>query len=632
MIQKKNFLKTRTLKKTVFLFFLFFLGGKVGFSQPPHEDWPRAGMNLEWQELQKWTKSVPFNNLFKVADPFKGAESYDSSGYPLTGLPATSDVYVGEELPLGTYKIRWDGEGSFSIRVGAKTYPYSGACPVAGEEIIVDNPMDNVFLEITGTNGSNHLRNMRMYLPGYDDSSPHQFNKCFLDLFQAPVDVLRPMWWAMVPGSDVIKWEDRPKVDDYSYGGDEEGYINRGTAYEHMIDICNETNSDLWICVPVMADDNFVAQLALLIKKRLNKELNIFVEYSNESIWNYWFKYHDGLNPGDVGLDGYKGDDGSIYASHKYAARTIQVLDFFDKVFGSESNRLIGVLAGQFGWTPPMPFMIDAIEWMGTDKMDLIDAFAIAPYVGESDIVEMKWPDMDAVFDTLDIYAYNLLNGTVAPGLAGDKNDPLTTFIDLAKKYNKKLIAYEAGQHFVTTSIGDVGGGLTNEQVEKLNSHPRMYNFYQNYIKGWFNNAPLTSTMVFYTSTSDCPNGGGSCFGTVVSCSQPLNEAHKYRAILDWFNKSNRVTGLENNKALDNSIETVNVYPNIVEDGSLYIQTSEGALSTISLFNLNGTLVWQQKGSDDNYTINTSSLNDGVYLLKVSSNNAVQTIKIIVNN
>ncbi len=503
-------------------------------SQPPLTDaWPRAGMNLEWQELMKWTRSIPFNNLFKVADPFSGATSYDPSGYPLTGLPASTQVYVGENLPIGTYKVRWDGDGTFNIRIGAKTYQYDDICPSEGEEITINDPSEIVSLEITSTNSRNHLRNMRMYLPGYDDSSPHQFNDCYLGLFESPIDVLRPMWWTMVPGSDIINWDDRPKLDDFSYGGDEEGVINHGTAYEHMIDLCNVSNSDLWICVPVMANDNYVNELAKLIKTRLNENLKVFVEYSNESTWNYWFEYHNDVDPSDVGLTGYNGDDGDIYVSHKYGARSAQILEIFDNVFKTESNRLIGILGGQFSYIAPLRDMVDAIEWMG--KMELFDAFAIAPYVGEHDLITGRWPDMDAIFDTLESFAADLMAGDVSPGLANDKGDPMTDFIDLANKYDKKLVAYEAGQHFVSWSIGGVGGGLTPEQVRAINVHPRMYNFYQRYLDGWFSNSPVTSTMVFYTSTSSCPSGG-SCFGTLTSCDQPIEDAHKYRGIIDWFN------------------------------------------------------------------------------------------------
>ncbi|TAF77671.1 MAG: hypothetical protein EAZ53_02115 [Bacteroidetes bacterium] len=59
----------------------------------------------------------------------------------------------------------------------------------------------------------------------------------------------------------------------------------RGTSWEDQIDICNYLNIDIWINVPVLADDNYILQLSSLIKQRLKPNLNVYVEIGNE-IWN----------------------------------------------------------------------------------------------------------------------------------------------------------------------------------------------------------------------------------------------------------------------------------------------------------------------------------------------------------
>ncbi|TAH25738.1 MAG: hypothetical protein EAZ07_06080, partial [Cytophagales bacterium] len=66
--------------------------------------------------------------------------------------------------------------------------------------------------------------------------------------------------------------------------GIESGWC-RGTSWEDQIDICNYLNIDMWINVPVMADDDYIKNLALLIKSRLKPTLNVNVEIGNE-IWN----------------------------------------------------------------------------------------------------------------------------------------------------------------------------------------------------------------------------------------------------------------------------------------------------------------------------------------------------------
>ena len=609
-----------TSYQLIFGLLLLFISSNT-VAQPPHEQWPEIGLNLEWQELQKWTRTIPFNNLLKIADPFINASTYDADGYPLSGFPSTSDVYIGENLPIGSYKIRWDGDGEFIINAGNQPYTYRGLCPQNGYDLTITNPFDGISIQMNSTNSDNHLRNMRMYLPGYDDQSPHQFNDCYLDLFQSPIRVIRPMWWAMVPSSTIQHWADRPTITQYSYGGDDDRVINFGTAFEHMIDLANETSSDLWICIPVMADDNFVTQLATLIHSRLDSTLDVFVEYSNESTWNYWFDYHDNQSLADVDLVGYPGDDGDIYAQHKYAARTTQILQLFDQVFTDEEDRLIGVLGCQFGYFPPTADMVDAIEWLG--KMDLIDAFAIAPYIGESALITDHWPDMDAIFDAMDQFAMDIMSGTARPGPSDDQGDAITAFFNMAQTHQKRVIAYESGQHFVSYAIGGIGGNLTSEQIAAVNNHPRMYQWYQNYAQAWYDQN-LTSTNVFYTSSSGCTSESQSCFGMVTSCDQPLSEAHKLRGLLDWANLTTTVE----TKAFVNE-NRMQLHPNPVINeltitGDLY-------RCTVEILNSRGKRYQTIKPVGNSHTIEVSSLPAGLYFVRViHRNNAMLHVQKII--
>jgi hypothetical protein len=599
------------------LFLVIALTANCAQAQPPQEEWPRAGLNLEWQELMNWSPAVPFNNLFKIADPFSGASAYDSLGYPISGLPASSVVYIGDNLPVGNYTLKWDGQGSFTLTAGEDDYNLSGSCPPQGVPIPITNSATYIELRISATNSDDHLRGMRLYLPGYDDDSPHPFNDCFLSAFESPIDVIRPMWWARVPNSGIQSWAERPKQQQYSYGGDVDD--NRGTAYEHMIDICNLTGSDLWIAVPVMANDGFVTQLAGLIKNRLADSLHVFVEYSNESPWHYWFEYHDSVEPAEVGLAGFPGDDGDIYAGHKYAARASEVLQLFDQVFGSESNRLIGVLGAQFGWTAMLEQEIEAIEWLG--RMELVDAFSPAPYVGDAAPVNAHWPDMEAVFDSLDHYVQGIMDGSIAPGPSGDKGDPFTDFIGLAEAYDKQLVAYEAGQHFTSWQAG-----LTEEQVTALNVHPRMYAWYQHYMQGWFGHAPITSTLVFYTSHTPCP-GGGSCFGVKTVCDQPIEEAHKYRAIVDWLDNNTVVQ----NEAAAEPLPQLLVFPNPTANGQLNVLTGGLPARNIRLLDMNGSVVREIRSQANAglLQLNVAGLK-GIYLLLLDTDAGLLRRKVVV--
>lgn len=601
----KSFPLKKIVRRTIasFSFFLCLLSAIN--AHPPYDEWPQAGLNLEWQELMNWSPAIPFNNLFKIADPFSGADTYDSNGYPLTGLPAQTVVYIGENLPTGTYTLKWDGEGDFNLIAG-QYHTFSGPCPEDGVSIEISNSSTYIELVINATSKEDHLRNMRFYLPGYDDDSPHQFNDCFLSTFKSPFDLIRPMWWARVPDSDIVNWEDRPTTDQFTYGGDTDD--NKGTAWEHMIDICNITDSDLWIGVPVMANNDFVTQLATLIKNRLNPELNIFVEYSNESPWHYWYEYHNGVDPSHLQLQDYPGDDRDIYAAHKYAARASEVLQIFDDIFMDESDRLIGVLGAQYGWTAILEIQIDVIDWL--NRMHLFDAFSPGPYISNHAPITTHWPDMDAVFDSLDVYVQGIMDGTVLPGPPGDKGDSFTDFLSLAETYNKKLVAYEAGQHFTSWNPD-----LTEEQVTLVNLHPRMYDWYQYFTTGWFDHAPTTSTLVFYTSHTPCP-GGGSCFGMKTACDQPLDESHKYRAVADLL----AATDIEIDQPDKNQKGNMVIYPNPSDKGKIYIDANNNFIKNITITDLSGRVVKIHEVQDNTgvYTLEVDGLR-GVYIVLIET-------------
>ncbi len=56
-------------------------------------------------------------------------------------------------------------------------------------------------------------------------------------------------------------------------------------AYEWMIDLCNRTQRDMWVCVPHFADEHYMYQLACLIRDSLDPSLRCYAEWSNET-WN----------------------------------------------------------------------------------------------------------------------------------------------------------------------------------------------------------------------------------------------------------------------------------------------------------------------------------------------------------
>ncbi|HEX8546850.1 MAG TPA: hypothetical protein VF691_07800, partial [Cytophagaceae bacterium] len=60
----------------------------------------------------------------------------------------------------------------------------------------------------------------------------------------------------------------------------------RGFPWEKAIDLCNYLDVDFYANVPVLADLNYMHELAKVMKKRLKPTLNLYIEIGNE-IWNF---------------------------------------------------------------------------------------------------------------------------------------------------------------------------------------------------------------------------------------------------------------------------------------------------------------------------------------------------------
>jgi hypothetical protein len=88
---------------------------------------------------------------------------------------------------------------------------------------------------------------------------------------------------------------------------------------------------------------------------------------------------------------------------------------------------------------------------------------------------------------------------------------------DLVSKAGLQLVAYEGGQH--------VGAN-----AEMINARPEMYQLYTSYLDAL---APSLHLFMHY-----CHNGGWSddqAWGAETFVGQPLAQAHKLRALLDWI-------------------------------------------------------------------------------------------------
>ena len=165
-------------------------------------------------------------------------------------------------------------------------------------------------------------------------------------------------------------WADR-RIPSYSTRGD----VGRLRNWEHMVMMSNETGKDLYLCLPVRADDDYITKVAQLIRfgsdgvlpytspqanpiyPPLNSSLRVYVERENE-VWNFAFT-NFGNNLADLRAAAQANSpdwqavnfDGTLTGNidegwrRWHALRTVRASQFFRTVWGDDAmGRRVRVL------------------------------------------------------------------------------------------------------------------------------------------------------------------------------------------------------------------------------------------------------------------------------------------------
>lgn len=342
------------------------------------------------------------------------------------------------------------------------------------------------------------------------------WNPAFLD-DNAMYACYRPMQWNAVNplqgSTNIVEWSQRRMPDASSnFSGNAVGTgSGPGLAYEWQIDLCNRMDVDYWVTLPVRVDDNYIEELAKLIKRYLNPHLKVYVELANE-IWNYEREQAYAWEQGDlIGLR-RAGDDNRATAMRWQAYRSAQMWTIFEEVWGDESTRVINVLAG-WSTNPALTESVHLKPLFSEEGFNptgaLPEAYAIAPYFGGNGLPG----DDPNVFDLLrtDIFEHRWSTSAISSRLKNVQDQ----YAIVKGKYGIDLIAYEGGQHIETVGR------------DTVNRDERMYDLYIDYLDAM---APYFSLFAHYVSVashsfSTLPGGTGSS----------RDNAPKYRAIRDWI-------------------------------------------------------------------------------------------------
>ena len=498
-------------------------------------------MGMQIFAPQYYGSSYPFVNIMKNANSWRtqnavfvdGGQNQwntefidqiplDSNGYPLQ-LPidinepkAETDQIVfthwsaANTLPAGNYVILYDGEGDIDISGAGVSFIIAN---VSGRIEYSFDPAaqyaDYLQLTINTSSLGNHVRNIRLLLPGTESThQTHPWASSWRDKI-APFKTIRFMEFAQVNGSTVSQWSERTPLGYYTYGSDE----SKGVPYEWMIQLCNETQTNAWINIPHLADENYIMQLASLFKNNLDPNLKIYIEYSNET-WNWMFDQTFYLD---------KVGDQSLNWPERTMAKIGWALETWTNAFGNDPSRVTRILASQGAWFDIGNRQLAQMETEGTAQY--VDAISIATYIG------IDANQLTANSTSADVFA-NSHKITYDEADAYFKS--FREYANLAISKNKNLLFYEGGQHFTPDPFGTVQP--YNQLLEDVQTEPAMYDAYMELFDSLRTLMPNEMVFVHHVLVSP-KNGQYGSWGSLenqFSQNAPYKIiAPKYQVLLD---------------------------------------------------------------------------------------------------
>jgi hypothetical protein len=519
---------------------------------------PSVGTNLNG--IADWSTQQPFLDAFKSARSWitqcqsgePGCEGTWSTDEPnkldldafgwVKSLPAPADPPeytrvstlllrdLEGQYPAGKYIVLYEGEGTIQYGFDARKEESTSR---PGRDVIEVTPSSGgLQIIITATDPrktGNYIRNIHVVPQQYEQTYQTEvFNPVFLERIRK-FKTLRFMDWMQTNGSQQSRWETRAKTTDATYA------TGKGAPLEVMIDLANRTGIDPWFNMPHMATDDYMTNFAKMVKNRLNRNLRVYVEYSNE-VWNWQFaQAHFALDAGKTRWS----TDGDVFAQW-YGVRAAQMSDIWKQTFGrSQRNRVVSVLGVQTAWREIADAALQCPLWVAEGNTPCyqhgIDALAITGYFGgdlgkgaSQDAVQAWAEQGEAGFKAA---IRELEQGSFSTPSYDDSLQGVAAafqyYQKVAKDRGLKLVVYEGGQHLLSPDSPK----LTDFFI-KLNRRPEMTDLYTKLLESW---KQAGGTLFMNFSDIGRPNQWGS-WGALESVQQ--RRSPKYDALMNFIDRN----------------------------------------------------------------------------------------------
>jgi hypothetical protein len=489
-----------------------------------------VGINLA--EFYSSGAQIPFIDVFKQSSPWASNTSspinVDANGWvkslnlasgstPAQFAEATIFAWGSGHYPAGIYKLTYEGSGTLAVYgVGTKVIATS-----PGEIDIQVTPSagasNGINIVESYLDPNNPITNIQVLLPGYDAvPSDNPFNPAFLATIE-PFDILRFIGWTNVNGATTTSWSQKRPVT-YATQATNPGTVHSqaGVSLEYQIQLANLLHKDPWFLIPIAADDEFVTNMATLVKQTLDPTLHPYVELSNE-VWNAQFPDAAYVQAQGKGLDPIPLNAGEKW----YTQRAIDMFALWYTVYGTDASQMVRVLSGAY----PLPGLT-AVQLGYKNAYQHIDVFAIAPYIqpilgDAATVLGMTSAEIIAL-------AQQAVNGNT-PGVV-TMRDFISYHTEQTRKYKVPIISYEGGPGIAAAWIPGATAAQQQALAAKLNSiseSAAMASVYKSLLNSWFEMGG-TSFNHFY----DCGDPGllGD-FGLINYQSQSLATSARFNML-----------------------------------------------------------------------------------------------------
>ncbi len=431
----------RRLRRPILVIFALLLASEIS----GQEKCFRIGTNIQP------SNNIPlFINVFMQSRTFVAMPNHwgltlhevmdcDPNGYPLR---VPDNAYDGKEVervakwinsgdgPMlkdSVYILRWDGTGEMRLSSWGKHE----------DPVIIDSSENhfeflipeqkNYAATIISSQEGDHVRNIRLCLKSQEDLYEVEkkvFNPYVLEILE-PFYMFRFMGAFNTNNSPFRSWEDRTRTDWYHW----KGHQNCGLAYEYAARLCNEAKAHVYFNVPHAADEYSIRKMAELLRDKLDPDLDVYLEYSNET-WNggrffkeqfdYVIQYGEKLRPD---LREFRA---GVYG---HAMLSKRVYEIWREVFGRDSLRVRRTYLPWGGHTQ------NYINDIGPENFDVLSgAFYWAPTRNE---YSENWDEHTTLQEMIDAAKHNITQGWF---YQGQKKE-----VEVAKLYGKELFHKEGG-------------------------------------------------------------------------------------------------------------------------------------------------------------------------------------------